>query len=514
MSFLTMLLLVPALFVVIGASSKSEFEKTDYATVEVLVTAGLEPLPGASVALDLNNNGVWEDHLGEPRDWTDGNGVVAFSQVASIENPGGDGPDDVIDWNPTRIMMGNLRGTIGSPDMQFDFVLPPGSSTANLGLYDLRGRRIAQSSGTGNLSLNMLRGLPYGVYFLRLSAEPAAPVSQRITSAGVRTQTFRATRVSAAEAVAAGWTDYRPADQGKSRKSDDPQQDINLIVEHDDYLTVMQPEIIEPGINFFTVVLGPVVPEGFVYIPPGTFVMGSPEDEPGHETIEGPQHQVTLTKGFYMSKYEVTEAWWHQVMGGTPTSSQLPKSHVSWDMAVQFCNALSIQEGLTPAYAIHGPNGDVSWNQGANGYRLPTEAEWEYACRATTTMAYHNDTNCLSSDTEANFYGFRSQLPGCPLGVYRGERTVVGSFPANQWGLYDMHGNLLEWVWCETRAYTNSPQEDPVHNADPGAYRGMRGGYWNYYARRCRSASRGGYGPDFVYHVVGFRPVRTVFESP
>ena len=89
-------------------------------------------------------------------------------------------------------------------------------------------------------------------------------------------------------------------------------------------------------------------------------------DEPGRWDWEGPQHQVTLTQGFYMSQFEVTEEWWYQVMGGTPTTSQLPKRYVNWDMAVQFCNELSLQEGLTPAYTIHGPDGDVTWHQGSN----------------------------------------------------------------------------------------------------------------------------------------------------
>jgi len=252
------------------------------------------------------------------------------------------------------------------------------------------------------------------------------------------------------------------------------------------------------------------VPEGFVYIPSGTFTMGSPEDEPQREGREGPQHQVTLTQGFYMSKYEVTEEWWFQVMGGTPTTSQLPKSSVSWDLAVQFCNALSAQEGLTPAYEIHDLSGDVTWHQDANGYRLPTEAEWEYACRATTTMAFNNNDNCLSSDTEANYYGLLP-LPGCPTGVDHGARTVVGSFPANQWGLYDMHGNLFEWVWCgEWREYTSSPQVNPVHNVAPGERRMSRGGYWYNDARACRSAYRGFVNyPDNVHRRHGLRPVRS-----
>lgn len=251
------------------------------------------------------------------------------------------------------------------------------------------------------------------------------------------------------------------------------------------------------------------VPEGFVYIPPGTFMMGSPTDEPGRHSNET-QHQVTLTQGFYMSRYEVTEEWWYQVMGGTPTTSQLPQGHVSCDLAVQFCNALSLQEGLTPAYTIHGTNGNVTWDQGANGYRLPTEAEWEYACRATTTMAYHNDTNCLDSTTEANFRGNTDQLPGCPLGIYRGALTEVGSFPPNQWGLYDMHGNLFEWVWCGPRTYTSSPQVDPMYDVGPGAVRVVRGGAWDFSALSCRSAGRGyDVGPAFEYLNLGIRPVRS-----
>ena len=127
----------------------------------------------------------------------------------------------------------------------------------------------------------------------------------------------------------------------------------------------------------------------FVYIPAGTFTMGSPSDEPARSLNEI-QHQVTLTKGFYMSKYEVTEQWWYEVMGGTSTTSELPKNYVSWDMAVEFCNALSVKEGLTRAYTINGPDGDVTWNRNADGYRLPTEAEWEYACRAGSVTAFAN----------------------------------------------------------------------------------------------------------------------------
>ncbi len=261
----------------------------------------------------------------------------------------------------------------------------------------------------------------------------------------------------------------------------------------------------------------PLPSPGFVYIPPGTFMMGSPEDEPGRPSDSpdlppGPdmevQHQVTLTQGLFMSEHEVTEGWWHQVMGGTPRDPELPMRFVSWDMAVEFCNALSAREGLTPAYTIHGPWGDVIWHRDANGYRLPTEAEWEYACRAGTTTPFNNGTYCLSPDTEANFKG-NSEYNHCPWGVNRGVRTPAGSFPANQWGLYDMHGNVCEWVWCGRRAFTSSPVVDPVHNVGLGASRVFRGGHWGSYAKFCRAAYRNGGLPGRELYNVGFRPVRS-----
>jgi formylglycine-generating enzyme required for sulfatase activity len=250
--------------------------------------------------------------------------------------------------------------------------------------------------------------------------------------------------------------------------------------------------------------------EMFVHILPGVFMMGSPADEPGRFGYET-QHEVVLTQGFYMSKYEVTQEWWYQVMGGVSTTSRRPQTYVSFDMAVQFCNALSRQEELTPAYTIDGPNGDVTWNQAANGYRLPTEAEWEYACRAGSTTAFangpitHSGCDLLDLNLDA-------------LGWYCGNRTFAeGPAPvslkqANAWQIYDMHGNAWEWVWDGYRAdYEDLDPVDPVHNVGPGAYRVLRGGFWNHYAQGCRSARRHYNYPHYEHYHHGFRPVRTAF---
>ena len=265
---------------------------------------------------------------------------------------------------------------------------------------------------------------------------------------------------------------------------------VRVRVEADDHLGAPQP------------------PAGFVHIPAGTFAMGSPMGEPGRDTSEV-QHAVSLTRGFFMSKYEVTQQRWYEVMGGTPSSLQLPMNYVSWDAAVQYCNALSALEGLTPAYILGAGTNNVTWNQSANGYRLPTEAEWEYACRAGAAMAFHNDTNCLSSDTEANYRGNTLQLAGCALGVFRNARLVVGSFPANAWGLHDMHGNILEWVWDTYRTdYQNLAAVDPVCDLGSAGYRIFRGGRWNIDARYCRSAYRYFYYPGDSVANFGLRPVR------
>jgi len=244
----------------------------------------------------------------------------------------------------------------------------------------------------------------------------------------------------------------------------------------------------------------------FVYIPPGTFMMGSPLGELGRVANET-QHQVTLTRGFYISKYEVTRQWWNEVMNLTPTTLQLAVNGLYWDRVVQFCNRLSIRHGLDSAYYIYGSDGDVEWDQDANGYRLPTEAEWEYACRAGAETPFANGPithiDCEPLDEVLDEIGW--YCGNSPEGT-----QVVGLKEANAWGLYDMHGNVCELVWDSYRSdYQNLNPVNPAWGI-PSTWRVYRGGFsYYYYASSCRSASRFSIEPDM--EVGGFRPVRTAF---
>jgi formylglycine-generating enzyme required for sulfatase activity len=248
--------------------------------------------------------------------------------------------------------------------------------------------------------------------------------------------------------------------------------------------------------------------EVLVRILPGIYAMGSPAEEPGRGDDEV-QHEVELTRGFYISKYLVTEQWWNSVMDGEPTTSRRPQTFVSFDMAVEFCNALSRREGLTPAYSIHGPDGDVTWNQAADGYRLPTEAEWEYACRAGSTTAFANGPithfYCEPQDVNLDAMGWY-----CGNRAYDEGPAEVSHKQPNAWDLYDMHGNVWEWVWDGYRAdYENLAPVDPVHNVGSGANRVVRGGNWFYAARFCRSADRSSGAPGYDLYYYGLRPVRS-----
>jgi formylglycine-generating enzyme required for sulfatase activity len=259
-------------------------------------------------------------------------------------------------------------------------------------------------------------------------------------------------------------------------------------------------------------------PEKFVRIEGGTFTMGSPANEP-ERTSDEVQHQVTV-RSFYMGKYQVTQAEYETVMGTNPSyfqGSNLPVENVSWYDAIEYCNRLSQREELSLAYTIDKNRSDpnntsdyddvrwlVTWNPNANGYRLPTEAEWEYACRAGTTTPFSTGNNITTSNANYNGnYPYNNKSKG----TYRERTTAVGSFAPNPWGLYDMHGNVYEWCWDWYGSYSSGAQTDP-RGAVSGYYRVGRGGYWSGDGRYLRSASRLNNNQSSRGDSTGFRLVR------
>ena len=256
---------------------------------------------------------------------------------------------------------------------------------------------------------------------------------------------------------------------------------------------------------------GAFADDGFVFVKGGKFLMGSPSSENWRSSDET-QHEVTV-HDFMISPYEVTQKEYEALMHDNPSSfkgDDLPVESVTWLEAVKFCNAKSTAEGLTPAYVIEGER--VTWDLSADGYRLPTESEWEYACRAGTTTPF-NLEHSIGAE-EANFYGHypyeieenyfsQSKLTTKP-GIYRGETVRVGSFTPNKLGLYDMHGNVGEWCWDIYAEYDASRPYGP----ETGTRRVNRGGGWNDFAKNMRSAYRAAAPQERRLYNVGFRLVR------
>ena len=261
---------------------------------------------------------------------------------------------------------------------------------------------------------------------------------------------------------------------------------------------VKKPEIkrITKNADYFAQDLGNGVVLEMVAIPGGTFIMGSPENEEDRSSDESPQHQVTVPS-FFMGKYPVTQKQWRAVaalgkvnidLESDPSyfkGDNLPVERVSWNDAQEFCARLSRMANKT--------------------YRLPTEAEWEYACRGgTTTPFYCGET--ISTDL-ANYNGNYTYGQG-QKGQYREKTTEVGIFPANPFGLYDMCGNV--WEWCEDKwheTYINAPIDGTAWTSLSSELRLLRGGSWVYYPRLCRSAYRLNFSPDYSNNRNGFRLV-------
>jgi len=232
----------------------------------------------------------------------------------------------------------------------------------------------------------------------------------------------------------------------------------------------------------------------------GTFLMGSPETEVGRNpTDETPQHKVTVSS-FYIAKYTVTQAEYEEIMGDNPSlhkGADFPVEQVTWLNAVDYCNKRSVKEGLTPVYTINGNN--VTWDRKANGYRLPTEAEWEYACRAGTQTPFYTGDRI----EEAGWYRGNSR-DMTDLNRYT---SAVGQKKPNAFGLYDMHGNVLEWCWDFFAPYTAEAQVDPIGPAT-GDRRVYRGGCFDFEELNCRSAYRFRQHVNFRFFYNGFRVAR------
>ncbi len=257
------------------------------------------------------------------------------------------------------------------------------------------------------------------------------------------------------------------------------------------------------------------VDDGFVHIAGGSFLMGSPETE-NWRIEDETRHEVTLS-GFYMSPFEVTQEEYERLMGENPSNfrgENLPVENVSWLDAVRFCNVKSADAGLDPAYAIDGET--VTWNRAAGGYRLPTEAEWEYACRAGTVTPFN--TIHAAGPEEANYYGhypyeieenyFHDEVLETRPGRYRQTTVEVSSFDPNPWGLYNMHGNVNEWCWDLYGSYDLAGTVDPT-GAETGTRRVYRGGGWNDFGKNLRSAYRAAGELDMISFNLGIRLVRS-----
>ncbi|OBQ23974.1 MAG: peptidase C14 [Anabaena sp. WA113] len=239
--------------------------------------------------------------------------------------------------------------------------------------------------------------------------------------------------------------------------------------------------------KYFKEDLGNNITLEMVQIPGGSFMMGSLESEKGRTQDESPQHQVNVP-AFSMGKFVVTQEQYQQIMGNNPSSfsgAKRPVERVSWNNAVKFCQKLSQKTGRE--------------------YRLPSEAEWEYACRAGTTTPFHFGET-ITTDL-ANYNGTYTYASE-PKGKYLQQTTDVGSFPPNAFGLYDMHGNV--WEWCQDdwhNNYIDAPKDGSGWTSRSGNTKLLRGGSWYSNPGNCRSAYRDSNSLDDLSYNIGFRVV-------
>jgi len=248
-------------------------------------------------------------------------------------------------------------------------------------------------------------------------------------------------------------------------------------------------------IDYFSEILNNGLAIEMMLVPSGKFLMGSPVNEEERAKDESPQHWVNISS-FFMSRYPITQAQWQLVMDSSPShfkGANQPVDSVSWHDSQEFCQKLTRTSGKS--------------------YRLPSEAEWEYACRAGTTTAFY-----FGEIITADIVNFNASYvyAGSPKGKYRQQTTDIDTFPPNAFGLYDMHGNV--WEWCQDESHENykgAPIDGSawqvMSNATGNRSRILRGGAWNSNPGNCRSAFRNGYFPDSRFDRCGFR---IAFSSP
>ena len=263
--------------------------------------------------------------------------------------------------------------------------------------------------------------------------------------------------------------------------------------------------------------------DGFVVIPTGSFAIGSPAGEPGRFDDET-QHRATLTRRFALCDHSVTQAEWQAVMGSGESHfgghPQCPVENVTWFDCVEFCNRLSQHERRALAYTIHNPqfndghmtSATVTWNRDALGYRLPTEAEWERACRAGSTTAYHNGGCVVPDPTQCADDSVLDAISWYCANSGQHTHDVAGKAP-NAWGLYDMSGNVQQWCWDWFLPFSVDPRIDPT-GPSSGEAHVWRGGGWDYNPAHCRSADRGRDVPDGHFDNVGLRLARSLPAAP